>query len=512
MITAMEALLSVGKCREMPVVGLVRGVRVIGVIVGLPLDYRSQQDEITRKPITQSSQPKRMTRPKDSRQSDLTAHGFSHSPKTRSGPLPRTHAIRISDSKTRSSATIPSKGDDTAGRLQVMLYKELLDALLLSALPSEAVSHSPSAETGVFESSQEHPRERTHPQDGPSQSLSDSTLLPSETVFSFDQFFETLDLDPDVELSETFLNQIRPVVRGNDPQFRTSEARSLTDLLQAWKRYVSALGLGTPDVASTRRPALRKKKHPDKEMPGTTSNKLSLVYRRAEGVKREKKSRKNDQEGLVVRGMPTSVTEKINVQSANERSSAESDGPLRDADPLQQMEAEATFGDAAAERATPGGDAVDASMKAIENEANGRVENGVDAVEAETQRSEPEEQPIEEDERVGPDVIEGPNPIEAAVEGEATIPLSSQPDKGSTSSSPAVRGAVDVLASSPKSVKPSTASGGIIGIVEFDHSPLFLRTHLDSVMRFWMGERPPEGVSLQNTRRCQRCEFEEGCE
>ena len=33
MFSALEALLSLGKCRELPVVGFVRGVMVMGVIV-----------------------------------------------------------------------------------------------------------------------------------------------------------------------------------------------------------------------------------------------------------------------------------------------------------------------------------------------------------------------------------------------------------------------------------------------------------------------------------------------
>lgn len=46
------------------------------------------------------------------------------------------------------------------------------------------------------------------------------------------------------------------------------------------------------------------------------------------------------------------------------------------------------------------------------------------------------------------------------------------------------------------------AESPIIGVKTFDMDDTLLDTHLSRVLAWWMGERPPEGVSIENTRRC----------
>ncbi|KAF9469771.1 exonuclease V [Collybia nuda] len=52
----------------------------------------------------------------------------------------------------------------------------------------------------------------------------------------------------------------------------------------------------------------------------------------------------------------------------------------------------------------------------------------------------------------------------------------------------------------------------IIGTKEFIYNEDFLDKHLAHILRWWHGHRKPEGVSLQNSRRCFSCEYESHCE
>ena len=79
-----------------------------------------------------------------------------------------------------------------------------------------------------------------------------------------------------------------------------------------------------------------------------------------------------------------------------------------------------------------------------------------------------------------------------------------KPETSSASSPPSP-------SASPKRATGRT-SGSIIGRHTFSHSPRLLAVHLESVLSWWLGEREPVGVSLDQTRRCGWCEFEESCE
>ncbi|KAF8921901.1 exonuclease V a 5' deoxyribonuclease-domain-containing protein [Mucidula mucida] len=52
----------------------------------------------------------------------------------------------------------------------------------------------------------------------------------------------------------------------------------------------------------------------------------------------------------------------------------------------------------------------------------------------------------------------------------------------------------------------------IIGTKEFDHDPTFLDNYLVSILEWWHGRRPAEGVSIENARRCNYCEYKNDCE
>ncbi|GAA5862721.1 hypothetical protein JCM3774_001896 [Rhodotorula dairenensis] len=52
----------------------------------------------------------------------------------------------------------------------------------------------------------------------------------------------------------------------------------------------------------------------------------------------------------------------------------------------------------------------------------------------------------------------------------------------------------------------------LIGVDTFEYTPGDLDLWLDSVLAYWNGRRPPEGVALAQVNRCRSCEFEDGCE
>ncbi|KAF9024137.1 hypothetical protein BDZ89DRAFT_1114811 [Hymenopellis radicata] len=52
----------------------------------------------------------------------------------------------------------------------------------------------------------------------------------------------------------------------------------------------------------------------------------------------------------------------------------------------------------------------------------------------------------------------------------------------------------------------------IIGTKEFEHDPAFLDSYLRSILEWWHGRRPAEGVSIEHARRCNSCEYKNDCE
>jgi hypothetical protein len=82
----------------------------------------------------------------------------------------------------------------------------------------------------------------------------------------------------------------------------------------------------------------------------------------------------------------------------------------------------------------------------------------------------------------------------------------------------AKRSNVNTAASSarlpPLSVSPlrSTADDDIIGVKTFRYEAAELGAHLDHVLAFWLGEREPIGVPLDETFKCNSCELRESCE
>ncbi|RDB28371.1 Exonuclease V [Hypsizygus marmoreus] len=52
----------------------------------------------------------------------------------------------------------------------------------------------------------------------------------------------------------------------------------------------------------------------------------------------------------------------------------------------------------------------------------------------------------------------------------------------------------------------------IIGTKEFNYDEVLLQDHVNHVLKWWRGDREPQGVSLAQSRRCFSCEYEANCE
>ncbi|KAJ7083386.1 exonuclease V [Mycena belliarum] len=105
-LSSLVSLITEGCVREVPVVGIVNGVAVVGII-----------DEL------------RLRAPPSSAAELL--------PTTTDPTPPSEHTIRVIDTKTRRSSSLPSDEDTEPARLQVMLYHRLLADLLAASPPFE---------------------------------------------------------------------------------------------------------------------------------------------------------------------------------------------------------------------------------------------------------------------------------------------------------------------------------------------------------------------------------------
>lgn len=389
-----------------------------------------------------------------------------------------------------------------------MVYKELLDAMLLSALAEEGSKEPLTSEYEAATNDAAH-----------------DPMLPTSHPLAFLELFELLSLDPLAPFTESFLVQSRPVITGNALRFSTEQARCLDDMVKVWARYVEALGLGEPGGGDT---SAKKAKSPTKEVDGNgrTENRLELVYRRAgpkKSAKREKRARQRRQ---VITPDPVSgaaSTGESQAEGAGDDGTAESlveaEAPVQGtADDVDlQAAIAASLADLSPEP-TPRAMTDEAQDTAGPSTPKKRTNTGVTDIDQSDDKEDDELALAIEWSLAGNDVTE-PEPAVIALPlsqgartpaktgsgaGEAEKAAGSDTDAGHTSRSDA--------SSRTPSPDRGTASGGIIGRHRFQHDPVLLQNHLRSVLQYWTGEREPVGVAVHQANRCGWCEFEEGCE
>ena len=346
---------------------------------------------------------------------------------------------------------------------------------------------------------------------------SDSTPSGSNVTMSFERVFNHLGLDPTVPFSEAFIKQSRPIVTGNMLHFDTGSARNLGNMVEVWRKYVEALGLG---------------------IGGKSEDQLELVYRRAGGRKKGKGRGKGGRKRKAVTALSTvdvEETEDRELQLAIEMSLQTSTGP----------------GPEVAEPPSTSGLAVPSAVEDVVpslitlGDTSILVDEGPSGQNATSMES--TVQVIEEDVSSAPTPNPAPAPIAAAVAylhpshpppmteeerereedaialevelsyraaGEIQDPGEIIPIRASQDPTPSNNvmdidmGMIEESQSDPEDPK----SGDIIGRHRFKYDSGLLKTHLDGVMSYWHGIRQPSGVDINNTRRCGWCEFEDGCE
>jgi len=55
-------------------------------------------------------------------------------------------------------------------------------------------------------------------------------------------------------------------------------------------------------------------------------------------------------------------------------------------------------------------------------------------------------------------------------------------------------------------------AGDIVGVTTFSYDVEMLDDYLESAVEFWRGDREPRGVEVEETWRCEYCEFSLNCE
>jgi exonuclease V len=203
----------------MPVFGIVQGYPIIGVIVCIRVRspatqlLTSGQDEILLKSIPDSEAvqghcskrartsvpwtPKKSTKQRESSPTQSHLTDFFASPskeksrKSASPPRNIAHELYLIDTKTRRSNSLPSDDDAFSSRMQLMLYRHLLSALL-----------SP--------------------------------------TFSFSAFWEKVQVDTFAQFSDAFLMQ-SGLARQTDGNAVLASAECLDDLTDLWHSTVRSL-------------------------------------------------------------------------------------------------------------------------------------------------------------------------------------------------------------------------------------------------------------------------------
>lgn len=457
---------------------------------------------MTRVPVDDTSSKRRTTRDA-SRQASLDA--FLNI----SAPRQRTHRVMVSDSKTRASGTIPRESDTLSGRLQVMLYKELIDALLRPKPPT----------TGV-------------------QVAGHGSPLPTDNPSGFDVVLAHLGIDMNTAFTDVFLQQIRPVIISNGLRFDIGNAVNLADMVAVWGRYVELLGLGSGA----------------KQGDGATDDTMELIYRRAGPVKpkdgsKRKKRRTRKAEG---RQDDSDVATGDTALKVDAALAEDEDADLQLAIALSlQVSGAGTSSEPAnviqvdlpsASSTTPSSTSTTLGPSAGQPSTPTAFQN-LDTTTASYIQSTPTHAdpmaPVDDASLSSPVPLTPPRQsllrTRSDQRGSGESDAEREEDElawavelslGATQSPEAhTRAEVPLRASREVSRPPSNpkitteteavgglTSGSIIGRTRFAHNRRLLASHLDSVLDYWKGTRAPRGVAPSEASRCAWCEFEDGCE
>ncbi|KAG8969897.1 hypothetical protein FRC03_000143 [Tulasnella sp. 419] len=577
-----------GPCREVRVFGFIEGIFVTGII-----------DEITRKPVMPSSpffkslhtlrspprtpprKPKAST-PTGGAQLTLDHFAFSPlnlngepntpnsprspsaSPQIRRNP-PRTaktkgkliasegpklaFRVHINDTKTREQRTLPS--DDLSGRLQLMIYRRLLSALLTP--PSLSYNPTQGSETGPNFS------------------------------FSFPSLFEYRKLNPNKGFSDQFIQQAQEIM----PEGRL--LRNLNEVVECWWSIVDGLGLQTPNGAWDAS---------EKDFEGPVDPELELIYRSRGGTRTQQRKGKRGGKGKKDALQPlnedvkaantqglTLLSEEEQLTLAIHMSLEESNELKRESKPADSVDDSATAKDpspaplaSSSGSCSPDADRIPASVADIldqgtmcsqgisdwdkedgeyyirdEELKNIKTSQEYVVTSQEYKTSASQEVEPTSQEYVTALSQEPPKSQEYFTAQESPAPLESSLNMSTNESKDTIQGhkanvagptrtlatmnpvkeESDSELSSPseelddlgisvienfgqpdaKVTKQSSfGHHDIIGITRFKYDQQLLNKRLTAALEYWTGVRDPVGVDIEDTWKCGFCEYREGCE
>ncbi|KAF7347977.1 hypothetical protein MSAN_01749800 [Mycena sanguinolenta] len=129
-LSCLVSLRAEGRAREIPVFGIVHGVVVIGIIDELLVRDQSEPKTGTKRASDSSLPPPKRTYRGPSAPS-CQPEPIAVPP----SPTPSPQCIRLIDTKTRQTDSVPSDEDAVPAHLQVMLYHHLLSRLIDTSTP-----------------------------------------------------------------------------------------------------------------------------------------------------------------------------------------------------------------------------------------------------------------------------------------------------------------------------------------------------------------------------------------
>ncbi|TFY53819.1 hypothetical protein EVG20_g9956 [Dentipellis fragilis] len=136
MLACLDDLRDHGKCREMPVFGILHDAVVIGIIDEVSFNSHPTHHHIHTYHAKERKSNERSRSPTQTSIMSFLSPSFSHRIRTPSPP-PSTASrpLYISDTKTRRTPDLPPDDDTLPARLQLMFYHALLSSLLAPTFP-----------------------------------------------------------------------------------------------------------------------------------------------------------------------------------------------------------------------------------------------------------------------------------------------------------------------------------------------------------------------------------------
>ncbi|KAK4046437.1 hypothetical protein OIO90_006569 [Microbotryomycetes sp. JL221] len=472
-MTALDTLITTGLAREIPVVGSVQDLLVLGVVDEIVRKPRAKSTASAPASPTGSASSNKRKKIDDPNQRKLSSF-FRVPPspqkdaaaKQREVQAEREWAFFLVDSKTRYNRSLPPADESKPSRLQVMLYYRLLTAMLI--------------------------KERDD--------------ITSVDPFDWTRLAETLSLDLDSPLSDRFLSAIVPLNEQSILSEQLCHAKTLLQFIECLHTFGDILGANDAST-SLFEPV------------------LALQYRLRQNTRRwkpRKKTRLQQEEEDIQKAIAESLKARKQgyVPDEDEEAEALLSRPLSD-----EAEEEAVNASVKAELArlakldteiNPIEETQDSMIDGVGNllaslsalsatQENNEDNFGSPDLHVNSQAGSSERPAVHYNLRRRP--ARRPDDVKTL---KRDLTLSQASNKAPSKSNQATPGANESELTSMED--KFDAAGVVIGTVRFKMDSDALDAWLADAVKLWKSERLPRGVDLNQTKRCRTCEFEDGCD